>query len=563
MIEKYYADSKEKRTKKATEITSLTDQFVPHISDYPITMPPIMPAALGVYSGLTDPLDFLQGFKGVVSTYNWEEPVACRVFPMVLHGLAWEWFHNLNARSIIGFIDLREKFLMQFQNLLPQKKTHIECHDINQGFKKTLGGLLTRYTYKCQKIPNLHEDQNISGFVHAINPITEENNNGGYARNDQQRNNDDNGNHGYHNRNRNSSKKWSNDSFSIIQTLSKMPKEILMQESIARTFPDPPPLPENNRHDKSKFCVFHDDYGYDTNRCRDFVELIAEATTQEKLDCLDKTTSTTNAQIAPNLSNTPRTPDATMQQERKAHAVKNLGAKIVGKKENLQEIQVINMVHINKNAHKRKADKTLEKWQFAPITFPPVQDCGLSEVPIIISCKIANTGILIMKVHVDTGSSVDVMYEQCFHILPEDIKAKLKPMAVSLSGFSREFTWPLGQLELNIELVDETDAKLTRQAWINLYVMWSTSHFNVLLGHTALCKLGVISSTIHGMVKFATCKGTATMNSAEAEPICASITAQENVGIKGHMIVTNRIVSKQISSTFNKNEKTKTLQEMA
>ncbi|XP_071739898.1 uncharacterized protein [Rutidosis leptorrhynchoides] len=155
------------------------------------------------------------------------------------------------------------------------------------------------------------------------------------------------------------------------------------------------------------------------------------------------------------------------------------------------------MVQINNVAQKRKADEVLEKWQFAPITFPPVQHCGLSEEPVIISCKIADSTILIRKVHIDTGSSVDVMYEQCFSKLPDNIKSKLLPTAVSLSGFSGKATWPLGQLELDVELTDEVDVKRVRKMILNLYVMRSTSRFNILLGRTALCKLGVISSTFH------------------------------------------------------------------
>ncbi|XP_071739861.1 uncharacterized protein [Rutidosis leptorrhynchoides] len=336
--------------------------------------PPIVPATLGVYSGLTDPLDFLQRFEGVVSTYKWDEAIACRVFPMVLQGLACEWFHNLNARSIAGFVNLREKFLLQFQNLLPQKKTHIECHDIKQGFKETLGSLLTRYIYECQKIPNLHEDQKISGFVHAINPqrhptlvwrlrrdvprsfakvmqetydyilcgedsnimqncgwandsnITRRdgyrdynrgsgqqrrNNNGGNWCNDRQRNGGDGGNQGYNNRDRNYTRKWNNDSFAVIQTLTKSPKEILLQERVAKAFPDPLQLSDNNRRDKSKFCIFHDDYGHDTNRCRDLVEFIADVVGQGKFNHLliTKEASSTDAIVVPALAATPKTPN--------------------------------------------------------------------------------------------------------------------------------------------------------------------------------------------------------------------------------------------------------------
>ncbi|XP_071699727.1 uncharacterized protein [Rutidosis leptorrhynchoides] len=485
MIEKYCADYKETQPKKAAEITSAIDKFVEHISDYPITTPPIVPTTLGVYSGLTDPLDFLHRFEGVVSTYNWDEPVACRVFPMVLQGLAREWIHNLSARRIMGFVDVREKFLLQFQNLLPQKKTHIECHDIKQGFKETLGTLLTRYIYECQKIPSLNEDQKISGFVHAINPQSGDgyrdynrgpgrqrrNNNGGNWRNDRPRNNGESGNQGYNNRDRNYTRKWNNDSFTIIQTLSKTPKEILLKERVAKAFPDPPQLSDNNRRDKSKFCIFHDDYGHDTNRCRDLVELIADVVAQGKLNhlLLSKEISTTNAMAVPALATTQKTPNVNtvVQQERKAPAVKNLGAKVVGSKDSLQQIHVINMVTIEDNVQKHKPCASYEKWQFEPITFMTIKDCGLLEEAIVISCRIAEANIQVMKVHVDTGSSVDVMYNQCFRKLLKDIQSKLKSTAMSLSGFSGESAWSIGQLELEVEIMDEQNAMLMRKALLN------------------------------------------------------------------------------------------------
>ncbi|XP_071739855.1 uncharacterized protein [Rutidosis leptorrhynchoides] len=131
-----------------------------------------------------------------------------------------------------------------------------------------------------------------------------------------------------------------------------------------------------------------------------------------------------------------------------------------------------------------------------------------------------------MKVYVDTGSSVDVMYEQCFNKLPAHVRALLKPTAVSLPGFSGESTWPVSQLELQIELVDDCDELLKRQALLNLYVMRNQSRFNVILGRTALRLFGAISSTLHGMVKFSSCNGIGTLTSVVIEPMYAMITAR-------------------------------------
>ncbi|XP_071709310.1 uncharacterized protein [Rutidosis leptorrhynchoides] len=153
----------------------------------------------------------------------------------------------------------------------------------------------------------------------------------------------------------------------------------------------------------------------------------------------------------------------------------------------------------------------------------------MSDKPLVISCKVANTGITIMKIHVDTGSIIDLIYEQCFRQLPECIKADMKATAISLFGFAGESAWPMGQLSLKIELRDEIDVKLTRQAQLDFYVIRSASCYNMLLGRSALRKLGIVPSTIHGMVKFTTCKGVATINSMAMQSICVAISTQGTV----------------------------------
>ncbi|XP_071704749.1 uncharacterized protein [Rutidosis leptorrhynchoides] len=115
-----------------------------------------------------------------------------------------------------------------------------------------------------------------------------------------------------------------------------------------------------------------------------------------------------------------------------------------------------------------------------------MQSDDFSEMPIVVSCKIAEAEITVMKVHVDNGSSVDIIYEQCFVQLPEGIKANLKSTAVSLTGFAGESSLPMGILPLEIELTDENDNGLARQVRLDFYVMRALSRYNLLLGRTAI-----------------------------------------------------------------------------
>ncbi|XP_071694887.1 uncharacterized protein [Rutidosis leptorrhynchoides] len=209
---------------------------------------------------------------------------------------------------------------------------------------------------------------------------------------------------------------------------------------------------------------------------------------------------------------------------------------MVSKKENLRRIQVINVVEVQGEMSVFQISEQLASWQCPSITFPPANLTVDLDKPVVVSCRIANTGIVIMKVHVDTGCSVDVMYEQCFSKLPENIKALMKPTAISLAGFSGESTWPIGQLELQIELVDDRDESLRHQALLNLYIVRNQSRFNMILGRTDLRMFGAIPSTLHGLVKFSANKGIGTLTSAVIEPFCAMIVARESVGVEGHSV---------------------------
>ncbi|XP_071699735.1 uncharacterized protein [Rutidosis leptorrhynchoides] len=172
-----------------------------------------------------------------------------------------------------------------------------------------------------------------------------------------------------------------------------------------------------------------------------------------------------------------------------------------------------------------------------------MQSEDFSEMPIVASCKIAETGIIIMKVHVDNGSSVDIVYEQCFDQLPESIRVTLQPTTASLTGFAGESSWPIGVLPLDVDLVDDNDDSLVSQAWLDFYVMRTSSCYNMLLGRTALGKFGIVSSTIHGMIKFATRKGVVTINSTSKVPICAAINVkcavQEAAEVTESMVLVN------------------------
>ncbi|XP_071695253.1 uncharacterized protein [Rutidosis leptorrhynchoides] len=213
------------------------------------------------------------------------------------------------------------------------------------------------------------------------------------------------------------------------------------------------------------------------------------------------------------------------------------------------DIDVVVQVNVQKRGRKGKSVRMYQNWQFTPISFSKMQSDDFSEMPIVVSCKIAEAGITIRKVHVDNGSSVDIVYEQCFVQLPESLRATLQPTAASLTDFAREFSLPMGVLPLDVELVDESNDGLVCRARLDFYVMRTSSHYNVLLGRTTLGKFGIVPSTIHGMIKFATHKGIATISSMSIMPICAAVNVKsaekETADASDNMVVINPTYPKQ------------------
>nr|GEX81073.1 reverse transcriptase domain-containing protein [Tanacetum cinerariifolium]GEX93226.1 reverse transcriptase domain-containing protein [Tanacetum cinerariifolium] len=95
------------------------------------------------------------------------------------------------------------------------------------------------------------------------------------------------------------------------------------------------------------------------------------------------------------------------------------------------------------------------------------------------------------------------------------------PATTSLTGFSGETTWPLGQLNL---LVTIGDATHSTKAWMNFMVVKSLSPYNGSIGRPGLEAIQAVPSTVHEMLKFPTKGGIVTIRSSLSIPAeCASI----------------------------------------
>nr|GEU88119.1 reverse transcriptase domain-containing protein [Tanacetum cinerariifolium] len=240
------------------------------------------------------------------------------------------------------------------------------------------------------------------------------------------------------------------------------PKEILAAE--ANKFQPPPPMvtPVEKRN-SSKFCDFHNDKGHSTDECMQLKKQIEELVRAGKL----------------------------------LHLIKEM-------KQGREQTKT-----------GRKEAATKDK----PTMIYMVRSWQRTKGPLVIESEMG--GHTIHRMYIDGGSSMEIIYEHCFNRLRPEIKSQMVPATTSLTGFSGETTWPLGQLRLLVTIGDITHST---KAWMNFMIVKSLSPYNGIIGRPGLKAIQAVPSTVHGMLKFPTKEGIVTIRSSLLIPAeCTSI----------------------------------------
>ncbi|GKC71842.1 reverse transcriptase domain-containing protein [Tanacetum coccineum] len=89
--------------------------------------------------------------------------------------------------------------------------------------------------------------------------------------------------------------------------------------------------------------------------------------------------------------------------------------------------------------------------------------------------------------------------KHCFNLLRPEIKRQMVTATTSLTSFSGETIWPLGQLRL---LVTIGDAEHSTKAWMDFMIVRSLSPYNGIIGRPGIREIQAVPSAAHGMLKF-------------------------------------------------------------
>nr|GEX44838.1 reverse transcriptase domain-containing protein [Tanacetum cinerariifolium] len=166
------------------------------------------------------------------------------------------------------------------------------------------------------------------------------------------------------------------------------------------------------------------------------------------------------------------------------------------------------------------------------ITFLPLTTSSGVEGPLVIEAEMG--GHMIHRMYVDRGSSMKLLYEHRFNRLRHEVKNQMIPATTSLTSFSGETIWPLGQLRF---LLTIGDADHSTRAWMNFMIVRSLSPYNDIIGRREIREIQAVPSTTHEMLKFTIEGGIVTICSiilipAECTPVITSSAVPKEVGAR-------------------------------
>ncbi|GJS58675.1 reverse transcriptase domain-containing protein [Tanacetum coccineum] len=421
---------------------------------------------------------------------NWPQPVWCHMFNSTLVGNARNWFSKLPRRSIDGFEELRRAFRLNFTQRKKCAKNPVELARVKQRQGESTSAYVERYKDECIHVKACPEILKISGFMNGINnpelikrlndrvpqtfdelmKRTRSFIQGEAAAADSRK--------GYsNNRSQEQSRRQSNDQSSSRNNsyrgqrggrgndkytpLTMTPKEILATEG--SNFPKPPPMrtPEEQRVGNG-YCEYHRQKGHTTNECVQLRQLIDKLVKEGRLD----------------------------------HLVKNIKEgkdkqRSGGKKDAPRD--KADTIYMVQSWQRKTKQKVSQKFSHgSSISFPTLTADNAVVEPLTIEINAA--GHDIHRMYIDGGASADILYEHCFQRLRPEVKSQLNPATTSLTGFTGEKIWPMGQLRLPV-MVGNKEHSTT--AWMNFMVIRSPSPYNGIIGRPGISAIRAVPSTAH------------------------------------------------------------------
>ncbi|CAA0824202.1 Unknown protein, partial [Striga hermonthica] len=423
-----------------------------------------------IFDGSSDPSRHVRAFENMSVLHGYSDPVSCRAFLSTLRGGALDWFHQLAPGSTRDFEDFAGQLTNQYSSAVSQEKTYLTLMAMRQGERETLQKFIARYNqmYRWRGRPRLPSGQRYNHFT----PINAQ----------------------------------------VGEVLAAIEEKL---ESKEVTWPatrfEGPTKPRSN-----KYCRFHRDYGHNTEDCRhlkDEIEHLIRAghlkefvirdrpRGKERRRCREDSVARSDKdddrEDEPRRERRRRQNDGREEQRDEMPAKRGTiymisGGPTDGDSNNARKGHV--------RAVKRKIEEVGITGHMPVINFR-VEDAEGILLPhndaLVITAEVA--GFDVKRVFIDTGSSVDVMFYDCFAQINKHLNLELKPVATALYGFNGGEVMPMGEVSLTVAL-GSGDTRKVRM--IRFVVVGAESSYNIILGRTGLNAFQAVVSTYHMTIKY-------------------------------------------------------------
>nr|GEW02576.1 reverse transcriptase domain-containing protein [Tanacetum cinerariifolium] len=369
-----------------------------------------------------------------------------------------------------GYKDLRAAFLAYFMQQKKYVKDPVEIHNIKQKDDETIEDFMKRFKTETGRMKGAPECIRISGFMHGVNnpELTKR---------------------------LNEHVPKTMEEMMITTTAFIRGEEAAASKKKGHTSWKPQDQPKRHSLDKRPNFRATTTHG---DECMQLKKQIEELARARKLSHLIKEIKQGRDQL-------------------------KIGKKETATKDKPTEIY---MVQPWQRTVKQKVTQSFERVR--EITFPQLTASNGTEGPLVLEAKMG--GHVIHRMYIDGGSSMEILYEHCFNRLRPEIKSQIVPATTSLTGFSGETIWPLGQLGLLVTIGDATHSP---KAWMDFMVVKSMSPYNGIIGRPGLKAIQAVPSTVHEMLKFPVEGGIETIRSTILIPTeCASVTTSSVIPIE-------------------------------
>ncbi|XP_073152593.1 uncharacterized protein [Henckelia pumila] len=486
---------------------------------------------VGEYDGKGDPEEHLSRFENAALLHKYSDPIKYRVFFNTLIGPAQQWFNLLRPGDIKEFKDFSKTFLHHFASSKKHPTTTLSLFAIKQQGQEDLRTYIRRFSALALEVPTATTDLLISTFTQVLatgdflkslikKPSStydellaraEK-----YVNLEEIQVSRSNG--------------WTNKPLSPKNVRTPNPPrragpvprpELLGQFTSftplrmgktqvmriceeKRLLQRPPWSEQGPRRPKSdKYCDFHNEYGLNTNDCRQLEQEIERIIQQEPgmKDRLESGSSQKGGY--PSNKRSHEGPDHYAQRPRPGPPQGNFQRPNQNQPRNNQGTPTptkgfINMISGgptdgDSNRARKTSSRKLSNMEIADqvvrtgptLSFGPDDLKGLSNTThndtLVIRALVANYDV--SRIFVDSGSSVNVLFQETINQMDLG-EYKVEPVVTSLFGFTGHAIRPTGLINLPLTLGKDRTT------------------YNVILGRPAMTTFMAVASALYQKIKF-------------------------------------------------------------